>query len=134
MLKLLEKESVVAKVDIIVGDLPGDRIFSKLNDGITRRRYAIWKVMIVDRREYSLIEIERETRSLSMLILKVNTDINWNWLYSKVLIGLINESGRWSNESINVIHNFEILTYKIKHGLKLNYKIIITLIENFDII
>lgn len=27
MLKLLEKESVVAKVDIIVGDLPGDRIF-----------------------------------------------------------------------------------------------------------
>lgn len=78
--------------------------------------------MIVDRREYSLIEIERETRSLSMLILKVNTDINWNWLYIKVLIGLINESGRWSNESINVIHNFEILTYKIKHRLKLNYK------------
>ncbi len=90
--------------------------------------------MIVDGRGYSLTEIERETRSLSMLILKVNTYINWNWVYSKVLIGLINESGRWSNESINAIHNFEILTYRIKYGLKLNYKIIITLIENFDII
>lgn len=32
--------------------------------------------MIVDWREYSLIEIERETRSLSMLILKVNTYVN----------------------------------------------------------
>lgn len=51
-----------------------------------------------------------------------------------MLIGLINESGIWSNESINAIHNFEILTYRIKYGLKVNHKIIITLIENFDII
>jgi len=43
-------------------------------------------------------------------------------------------SGIRSNESINAIHNFKILTYKIKHGFKFNYKRIITLIENFDII
>lgn len=137
ILKLLEKRNDVKSVEIIVGELQegkkGKR-FSRLSDGITKRRYAIGKIAIMDGREYSFIEIERETRSLSMLILKVNTYVNWNWVYSKVLIGLINESDRWSNESINAIHNFEILTYRIKHGLKLNYKTIIILIENFDII
>lgn len=55
-------------------------------------------------------------------------------LRGRVLYEFFRGDSRWSNESINDIHNFEILTYKIKHGLKLNYKIIITLIENFDII
>ncbi|WP_454052672.1 Tn7-like element transposition protein TnsE [Clostridium sp. Marseille-Q7071] len=137
ILKLLEKRNDVKSVEIIIGELPEGRKgkrFVKLNDEVTKRKYAIGKIAIMDGREYSLIEIERETRSLSMLILKVNTYVNWNWVYSKVLIGLINESGRWSNESINAIHNFEILTYGIKHGLKLNYKIIITLMGNFYII
>lgn len=137
ILKLLEKRNDVKSVEIIIAELQegkkGKR-FSRLSDGITKRRYAIGKIVIMDGREYSLIEIERETRSLSMLILKVNTYVNWNWVYSKVLIGLINESDRWSNESINAIHNFEILTCRIKHQLKLNYGRIITLIENFSII
>lgn len=97
ILKLLEKRNDVKSVEIIIGELPEGRKgkrFAKLDDGITKRKYGIGKIVIMDGREYSLIEIERETRSLSMLILKVNTYVNWNWVYSKVLIGLINESGR----------------------------------------
>ncbi len=115
MLRLLEKEATIARVDIIVGDLPGDRAFSKLDDGVTKRRYAIGKVTMVDGRECSLIEIEREDKALSMLILKANTYINWNWVYSKLLIGLVNESGTWSNDSIYYLEKKNICVHRSKH-------------------
>lgn len=122
MLRLLEKEPAIARVDIIVGDLPGDRAFSKLDDGITRRRYAIGKVTMVGGRECSLIEIEREYKALSILILKANTNINWKWIYSKLLIGLVNESGTWSNEMIGKVEERWIRVCRAKHSKKNNEK------------
>lgn len=122
MLRLLEKEPAIARVDIIAGDLPGDRAFSKLSDGITKRRYAIGKVTMVDGKECSLIEIEREERALSMLLLKANEYVKWNWVYSKLLIGLVNESGKWDNNTINNICEKGIEIYRNKHTRKSIYK------------
>jgi len=73
VLKLLEKRKAIKKVDIIIGELSeGKRgkIFSRLNDGVTRRKYAIEQVIMSDGRGCSLINVEREDRALSMLILK----------------------------------------------------------------
>lgn len=120
MLRLLEKEPTIVRVDIIVGDLPGDRAFSKLNDGITKRRYAIGKVTMVDGRECSLIEIEREEKALSMLMLKANTFINWDQVYSKLLIGLVNESGTWDRIIIESILSQGIMIIRYRHIKKSN--------------
>jgi len=122
MLRLLEKEPAIARVDIIVGDLPGDRAFSKLNDGITKRRCTIGKVRMIDGRERSLIEIERENRALSMLILKSDTHVNWGWVYSKLLIGLVNESGKWSNKVITFIEEQGLILFRNKHIKKNIYE------------
>lgn len=122
MLRLLEKEATIARVDIIVGDLPGDRTFSKLNDGITKRRYAIGKVTMIDGKECSLIEIEREYKALSMLILKGENLVNWKSICSKILLELVNESGSWSNYILNKIEDKGILVLRKKHTKRNRYK------------
>ncbi|MEG0308349.1 MAG: Tn7-like element transposition protein TnsE [Clostridium sp.] len=120
VLKLLEKEPAIGRVDTIVGDLPGDRTFSKLNDGITKRRYAIGKVTMVDGRECSLIEVEREDRALSMLILKGNKLVKWKSIYSILLLGLVEKSGKWSSEDIIKIQRQGIIVIRKKHIKKID--------------
>lgn len=125
ILKLLEKRHTVKSVEIIIGGLPegikGKR-FSKLSDGVTKRKYAIGKINMMDGRECSLIEIERENKSLSMLILKAINNVKWNWIYSKLLFQLVEESGKWNNEVINTIRNQGIVVYRSKHIKKNIYK------------
>ena len=118
VLKLLQKRHNIKSVDIIVGDLPEGRTgkrFSRLSDGITRRRYAIGKITMVDGRECSFIEVEREDRALSMLILKARKNIKWKWIYSALLLELVNQSGKWSNEVIEKIKGNGIMVIRNKH-------------------
>jgi len=116
MLKRLEKEQEVDNVEIIVGELPGYKAFSTLSDGETRRKYAIGRITMVDGAERSIIDIEREGRALSMLILKAQGKVNWKWLYSKLLYGVVNESGVWSNNDIDEINNIGIVIERRRHG------------------
>lgn len=127
ILKLLENKPSIKSVEIIIGDLPKgqgkkSKKFSRLNDGITRRKYAIGKMTMIDGRECSLIEIEREDKALSMLILKTNGSIKWEWVYSRLLIGLVEKSGNWSNESIKEIQKQEIAVFRSKHVKKNIYE------------
>lgn len=118
VLKLLQKRRDIKSVDIIVGDLPEGRTgkrFSRLNDGITKRRYAIGRIVMMDGSEYSLIEIEREDRALSMLILKARNNTKWEWVYSALLLELVNQSGKWSNEVIENIKANGIMVSRNKH-------------------
>jgi len=123
MLRLLEAEATIARVDIIVGDLPGDRAFSTLSDDETRRKYAIGKITIIDGTEISIIDIEREGRALSMLILKAQEKTNWKWIYKKLLWELVNDSGNWNTEIINRISEYKVHVKRVKH-CKNKYKII----------
>ena len=116
MLKQIEKDEEVASVEIIVGELPGYRTFSTLSDEETRRKYAIGKVVMVDGGERSIIDIERDGRALSMLILKAQDKVNWKWIYSKLIYGVVNESGVWSNKDINEFNNIGIVVERRRHG------------------
>lgn len=121
VLKLLQKRRDIKSVDIIIGDLPegkSGKRFSRLSDGATSRRYAIGKIDMIDSREYSLIDIEREDRALSMLLLKGKTKHDWKWIYSKLLIGLINESGKWDNEVITLIEKRGVIIKRNRHTQK----------------
>ncbi|KEH96793.1 hypothetical protein Z962_05915 [Clostridium botulinum C/D str. BKT12695] len=118
ILKLLEKRYAVKSVEIIIGDLPEGRKgkrFLRLSDGITKRKYAIGKITMMNSKEYSLIEVEREDKALSMLLLKGSILVNWKMIYSIILLGLVNESGKWSNDSIDKITQMGIGIYRNKH-------------------
>ncbi|QPW57581.1 hypothetical protein IRP63_12255 [Clostridium botulinum] len=118
VLKLLKKRRNIKSVEIIIGELQEGRTgkrFSRLNDGVTKRKYAIGKIVMIDGRECSLIEIEREDKALSMLMLKANSSVKWNWIYSRLLLGLVDESGKWSNEVIKKAEEQGILFYRSKH-------------------
>lgn len=118
ILRMLEKRDNIKSVQIIIGELPEGlrgKKFSRLSDGITRRKYAIGKVTMVNGRECSLIEIERENKALSMLILKAYGHVKWNLIYSSLLIELVEESGKWSNEVIKKVQEEGIVVYRSKH-------------------
>ncbi len=115
MLKQLEKEPNVDNVEIIVGELPRYRPFSTLSDGETRRKYAISKITVIDGSEKGVIDIEREGRSLSMLILIAEETVNWKWIYSKLLYGVVNESGVWNNNDIEELTKLMKNIKRVKH-------------------
>lgn len=116
MLKQLKKEPNVDNVEIIVGELPGYRAFSTLSDGETRRKYAIGKITMIDGSERSIIDIEREGRALSILVLKAQEKVNWEWFYSKLLYGVVDESGVWSNNVINNVCRMGINVNRKRHS------------------
>lgn len=122
VLKLLEKRPNIKKVEIIVGELPDGRKFSRLKDGITRRKYIIGKITMCDGRQCSLIEVEREEKSLSMLIVKVNNRVNWYKIYSILLIGLIEESGNWSVNELEKLKASGVNILRKKHIRKNIYE------------
>ncbi|WP_125006164.1 Tn7-like element transposition protein TnsE [Clostridium tagluense] len=118
ILMLLRKRYYIKSVDIIIGELQESRNgkrFSRLSDGISKRKYAIGKITMIDGRECSLIEVEREGRALSMLLIKSNDFVHWKKIYSILLLGLVNESGKWSNGEIDKIEKQGILVFRKKH-------------------
>lgn len=121
ILKRLEKRHDVKSVGINVGNLPEGRKgkrFSKLRDGLTERKYAIGKIIMMNGRECSVIEVVREDKALSMLLIKANGKVRWNLIYSKLLLGLVDGSGTWSNESCSTVENCGGELIRIKHTNK----------------
>lgn len=118
VLKLLEKRNDIKSIKIIIGELPdgkrGKR-FSKLCDGITKRKYIIGEIFTIKGKKYSLIDIEREDKALSMLLLEMNNNVKCEVIYSILLLELVNESGNWSNDKIEDIVINGIKVYRIKH-------------------
>lgn len=115
VIRSLEKRQVIRSIEIIIDNVPDGKKFSKLSDGITKRKYAIGKIRMENGRECSLIDIEREEKALLILILKANVNVKWNLLYSRLLLGLVNESGKWSNEAIKKVQEEGIVIDRSKH-------------------
>lgn len=121
-LTLLEKKHNVQCVDIAINNLPKGKKFSKLNDGITGRKYAIGKITMIDGSENCLIDVEREDKALSMLLLKSNKLINWKRICSVLIMGLVNESGKWDNKEIHQIERTGVLILRNKHTKRSVYE------------
>ena len=124
ILKLLERRSTILKIEVIVNYMPeftGYK-FGRLSDGHTRRKYAIGKLIMKDGRISSLIEIEREVRSLSMLVIQSNSKANLEMIYSGLLEELIRGSGNWSNKVIAYYQSKGIGINRIKHFKKSVYE------------
>lgn len=60
------------------------------------------------------MEIEREIRSLSMLILSAQISVEW----SSVIQNIVDKSGVWAKELIMEIEGEGITVKKVKHSKK----------------
>lgn len=115
VLNLLRNMNGIKSVEIKVAELPLGRKFSYLSDGITRRRCVIATVFNYKNIEYKIIEVERDGRSISTLILSSINYNNYLKVYNIILRGLVNESGRWNIEVLKSLDNENIVVKRHKH-------------------
>ncbi len=121
VLKIMEQHPQVREIRVVIDVLPdgvGERKFTKLSDGITKRRYVIAEVYMVNKRRFSIIEVEREKYSLSMLILSSPNIYGWKVIYNCLLVNLVNGSGTWTKKSLEYIKNQTVIVVKVRHSNK----------------
>ncbi|WP_020060797.1 Tn7-like element transposition protein TnsE [Bacillus sp. 123MFChir2] len=121
VLKVLEGYPEVKAIKVITGILPMGserRRFSYLDDGIAKRKYIVASIELFNGRQYEILEIERESRSLSMLILSATISVEWPSIIQDMLSGLVDKSGFWAKELIMGIEREGIVVKKAKHSKK----------------
>lgn len=121
ILQELEDYKEIQSINVQLSSLPigdGNRVFSYLEDGITPRRYVLATVNLFNGNEFKILEVERENRALSMLILSSTVSINWNQLIDGLLLNLVNSSGTWEKESIQSLDRRNVMVQKAKHSKK----------------
>lgn len=121
VLKVMEQDPKVQGIRAFTDVLPesiGERKFIKLSDGVTKRRYVIAELFLMNGKQFNIVEIERENRSLSVLILSSSTIHNWNSIYKSLLVNLVNDNGTWTSKTLKIIENQGVIVIKAKHSSK----------------
>ncbi|MCM3490998.1 Tn7-like element transposition protein TnsE [Alkalihalophilus marmarensis] len=121
VLKVLEQYPMIGTIQVVMDVLPdghGKRRFTKLSDNVTKRRYVIAQIYLGNGKQFNIIEIERENRSLSLLILSSLVSREWKPIYDRLLINLVNDSGTWTSKSLKSIKDQGITVVKAKHSSK----------------
>lgn len=121
ILRELENYQQVQSVDLHIANLPivdGKRKFTYLDDGVTNRQYAVATINLFNDKQYRVVEVERESRSLSMLILSSDLAMDWDNVLEELLLNLVNDSGTWLKSSLEHIEKKDIIVKKAKHSKK----------------
>lgn len=121
VLRVLEQYPEVKAIRAFIDVLPaglGERKFTKLSDGVTKRRYVIAEVYMANNKRFNIIEVEREYRSLSTLILYSHNKQDWTTISNRLLVNLVNASGTWASKSLGYFENKGIKIVKAKHSSK----------------
>lgn len=121
VLKVLEQYPEVKAIRAFTDVLPeglGERKFTRLSDGVKKRRYVIAEVFMVSGGRFNIIEVEREHRSLSTIILSSSVNQDWGNIYNHLLMNLVNASGIWVSKSLTYFETQGIKIVKAKHSSK----------------
>ncbi|MBO0992596.1 Tn7-like element transposition protein TnsE [Bacillus sp. SD088] len=121
VLKVLEQYPEVKAIRAFTDVLPEglwERRFTKLSDGITKRRYVIAEVFMMNGNRFNIIEVERENRPLSTLIIYSNSEQVWESIYNYLLVGLVNTSGTWISSLLKSMTHQSIYIFRLKHSRK----------------
>lgn len=129
VLKVLEGYPEIKTINVATGILPTGsekRKFSYLDNGSTNRKYIVASIELFNGKHYKILEIERESRSLSMLILSSTISMEWSSIIQDMLSGLVDKSGVWAKELITGIEREGIVIKKLNTVgkvlyIKLNY-------------
>lgn len=121
VLKVLEQYPDVKAIQAFTDVLPegmGERKYRKLSDGITNRSYVIAEVFMMNGARFNIIEVEREHRPLSTIILSSSSEQNWGSIYHHLLMNLVNACGTWTSKLLKSIETKGINVAKAKHTNK----------------
>lgn len=120
ILDLLRVMKGIKGIEIKIVNLPLGRKISYLSDGVTRRKCLI-AIIYMNNKEICILEMEREYKSISTLLLISLKKINFEKVYKLLLNELVFESGSWSNNYIKVLKRNGINVIRYKH-IKINYR------------
>lgn len=118
VLKEMDNKYEDLHIKIAVGDLPEGKSFSKLDDGVTPRRYLVCEIIFKDKLPVFLIEIERLGKALSTLVLYSDIDYVehwWNIAIDKVIEGLVTNNGIWDVEVIDGLEKSGVRNERYHH-------------------
>lgn len=118
VLKLLNKKDGVKDIALLSDSLPEGKKgkkFSMLSDGKTKRRYVAGILKLMGGKECCLIEVEREDKALSTLLLFSNKHIDWDKIILLVTLGLVNNNGTWDATGLEKLKTFGILAQRQRH-------------------
>ena len=85
---------------------------------ITKRSYVVAEVYMMNGKRFNIIEVEREHRPLSTIVLSSNSEQNWGSIYNYLLVGLVNACGTWNSKFLKSIEAKGIDVAKAKHSSK----------------
>lgn len=114
-LRKLEKLEWIRGVNIEIVKLPLGRRYSYLNNGVNRRRCIIAQVIKTNGDIFGIIEVEREEKTLSTLIIKSESKDNLLVWHKELLNGLVRKSGKWDSEVIELIERRNAKIFRNKH-------------------
>lgn len=120
----LKNRYIDTDVSYSIGNLPDGMIgkwYNKLDDGSTPRKYAIAAVYINGSCTCNLIEVERQGRPLSTLVLifkKVFTQLEESTIFHQVLTSLVNNNGSWNQDVLNNFSSKGVGNERIMHTRK----------------
>lgn len=104
----------IKDIEIKIVRLPLGRKFSFLSDGITRRKCLMVNVYSSEL-IYTVLEIEREKKMLSIVLFRITSNrISIDEVSSIILRGLINKSGSWDNDIFELLSK-DIIFKRIRH-------------------
>ena len=69
-----------------------------------------------------MIEVERDKKSISTLIVKLLLGIEWVNMYRVIIKGLVHNSGNWDKNIFDTLIKKGLIIKKIKHVKKSNYE------------
>lgn len=115
ILRELENLNLVKKINLSFVELPLGRKFSYLSNGIDRRKCLVAEVYKINGDILLIIEVQREDKLLSTLILEGYSKKLLNWACNVLLNSLVQESGKWSNISICNITEQGVKIQRVKH-------------------
>lgn len=114
ILDILRTMKEVKAIEIKIVNLPLGRKISYLSDGVTRRKCLI-AIIHMNNKEVCILEIEREYKSISTLLLISLRKINFEKVYKLLLNELVFESGSWNNNYIDMLRKHGINAVRCKH-------------------
>ncbi|WP_418626522.1 Tn7-like element transposition protein TnsE [Anaerosinus sp.] len=121
ILSLMEDRKEVASIKYHVGRLEDHfkfRAICTLADKITPRKYLVGMILLKNGKQASVIEIQKDGISLTTLMLISSNDQKWKLICHKILKGLIEKSGSWTdveNEFDKLeVHRFKHTSAEIK--------------------
>lgn len=116
IINLLRKMIGIRNVGMIMVELPLGRKFSYLSDELTRRKCLIAIIEINSGKQACIIEIERENKTISTIILKsLETKYYWKDKYELILSGIVKCSGSWDNNVFRILEEQNIKVLRHKH-------------------